>query len=69
MPVHNSFDIYLEVDGVRLQEYDVVFDGSKNPPTVSCWIASESGKVRPCCSPEGRRLTYCLRSTEFCDIL
>jgi hypothetical protein len=47
MPLHSSYDIYLEADGVRLQEYDVVFDGSKSPPTVSCWIPSESGKVRP----------------------
>jgi hypothetical protein len=46
MPLHDSYDIYLEVDGARLQEYDVAFDGSTRPPTVSCWIPSQSGKVR-----------------------
>jgi hypothetical protein len=46
MPLHDSYDIYLEVDGTRLQEYDVAFDGSTRPPTVSCWIPSQSGKVR-----------------------
>jgi hypothetical protein len=46
MPLRDSYDVYIEVDGIRLLEYDIAFDAKASPPTVSCWIPSQSGKVR-----------------------
>jgi hypothetical protein len=45
MPLRDSYDVYVEIDGARPLEYDITFDERTNPPTVSCWIPSQSGKV------------------------
>jgi hypothetical protein len=45
MPLRDSYDVYVEVEGARLLEYDITFHERTTPPTVSCWIPSQSGKV------------------------
>jgi hypothetical protein len=41
MPELKGFDVWVEVNGVRLEEYKVEASGDK----VACWIPSEAGKV------------------------
>lgn len=39
-----GFSAWITIDGVEATEYDVVTSDDKK--TVTCWIASELGKVR-----------------------
>ena len=41
MPELKGFDVWVEVNGVRLEEYKIEASGDK----VACWIPSEAGKV------------------------
>ena len=47
MPTFGTINAYIKVDGTGLTEYDVQIDEKKK--SVSCWIASETGKVRSLC--------------------
>ena len=41
---HNDYQAWIEVDGQELQCYSIDVDHAKK--IVTCWIASEVGKVR-----------------------
>jgi hypothetical protein len=42
----DEFITWIEVDGKRLQPYNVTYIEEHGIRTMSCWIASETGKVR-----------------------
>jgi hypothetical protein len=46
MPSYKNLETYIEVNSVRVAEYDVdVANDAGVVPTVSCWIPSEAGQV------------------------
>ena len=45
MPRHGNFEVYVECEGTRTEEYGTVVKGNVTVPVVSCWIESEVGKV------------------------
>ena len=46
MPAHTGFFVHIYSDGRRLKEYDVDMQVKGRTSIVTCYIASESGKVR-----------------------
>ena len=46
MPAHTGFFVHIYSDGQRLKEYDVDEQAKGRTSIVTCYIASESGKVR-----------------------
>jgi hypothetical protein len=47
MPVYDEFVAWLEIDGKRVEEYDVEVQNGQSgvEKEVRCWIPSEAGKV------------------------
>jgi hypothetical protein len=47
MPRFRWFDVYVEVEGVMVSEYDAKAQmNAAGVPCVTCWVPSASGKVR-----------------------
>ncbi|KAI0721112.1 hypothetical protein C8T65DRAFT_255026 [Cerioporus squamosus] len=49
MPTHSGVTVSLQIDGRKLDEYEVKVDleadGEDTYPKVECWVASEVGKA------------------------
>jgi len=45
MPVKNGWDVWIEVDGKRLEEYQEKSEQDDNKQRITCFIASEVDKV------------------------
>ena len=47
MPQKDGWDVWIEVDGIRREEYQEKVERDGNKHRVTCFIASEVDKVRP----------------------
>lgn len=50
MPIFDGggFEAWIEVDGERLEEFDVgEYENEQGVPVMACWVPCVSGKVRP----------------------